>query len=86
MQTGGGKTHTLIGNVFDPTQRGIIPRAASQIFDAIGKIDSTEECLTVKASAVEIYCERIRDLLCFSQASENLVVQQVSDLKSLAAW
>jgi len=31
----------------------------------------------VHASAVEIYCERIRDLLCFSQSSDNLSVQQV---------
>ena len=77
LQTGGGKTHTLIGDVFDPVQKGIVPRAANQIFSAASRLKAQEESLTVRASAVEIYCERIRDLLCFSQASENLMVQQV---------
>jgi len=31
----------------------------------------------VHASVMEIHCERIRDLLCFSQSSDNLSVQQV---------
>ena len=82
MQTGGGKTHTLIGDVFDPVQKGIVPRAASHIFNSMKGMDGTEE-LCVRISAVEIYCERIRDLLCFSQASDNLIVQQVSKISAI---
>lgn len=79
MQTGSGKTHTMTGDIFDPVNRGIVPRAASAIFDHVRNSNPLEELISVKASAVEIYCERIRDLLCFSQSSENLTVQQVNE-------
>ena len=56
-----------------------MPRAATEVFRAIGAVQASGECsFLVQVSAVEIYCERIRDLLSFSEASHNLSVQQVS--------
>jgi len=84
MQTGSGKTHTLIGDIFDPLQRGVVPRAAAELF-ALIEVSQRQERKSrfrVHASAVEIYCEKIRDLLCFSQSSDNLSVQQVNPSSS----
>ena len=34
-QTGSGKTHTLLGNIEDASQRGIVPRAVSELAQGI---------------------------------------------------
>jgi kinesin family protein 5 len=62
-QTASGKTHTMEGiNVFDPVTRGIIPRSAAALFLACSEAPSDIE-FAIKVSFVEIYMERIRDLL-----------------------
>lgn len=63
-QTGSGKTYTMMGagNLHDPDSKGIIPRIVEQIFTKIMQSDSTIE-FTVKTSYMEIYMEKIRDLL-----------------------
>lgn len=62
-QTGSGKTHTMQGpSLQDQLQQGIIPRAIHAIFDRIYKTDEHIE-FTVQVSYVEIYLERVRDLL-----------------------
>ena len=62
-QTASGKTHTMTGpSIFDEEDRGIIPRMVNTVFD---KIDNASEDIefTVKVSMVEIYMEKLKDLL-----------------------
>ena len=60
-QTGTGKTHTMKGGESGP-ERGIVPRCAEYIFHRIAKDRSVYED-TVTASFVEIYCDRLKDLM-----------------------
>ena len=78
-QTGSGKTFTMegkmgagggahAGGIADEPessdQRGVIPRAIEHIFDRINNSPEAETVeFTVSVSYVEIYMERIRDLL-----------------------
>lgn len=62
-QTGSGKTFSMMGpDVYDDEMRGIIPRAASQIFSTVCQQDSEAE-FTLTCSMLEIYKETLRDLL-----------------------
>lgn len=62
-QTGSGKTYTMMGaDIENDDQKGIIPRIVEQIFSSILRSDGSIE-FTVKVSYMEIYMERIRDLL-----------------------
>lgn len=57
-----GKTHTMTGDPSDPSLMGIIPRAASALFDKAGNFkDGIAYRFTV--TFIEIYNEQIRDLL-----------------------
>jgi len=55
-QTGSGKTHTMIGSM---GSRGVAPQAVSDIFQALSK----RQKWTVEVSVLEIYNEKVRDLL-----------------------
>ena len=69
-QTGSGKTHTLIGK--DGDERGIIPRASEAIFARKEKLESStspKASCQVKLSVLEIYQERLLDLLDRSSGS-----------------
>jgi hypothetical protein len=61
-QTGSGKTHTIIGDVTSSDGWGIAPRAFAHIFDAISAAPPSSE-FVLRASFVEIYLEKVRDLL-----------------------
>lgn len=62
-QTGAGKSYTMMGSDIDDDEgRGIIPRIVEQIFASILTSPSNIE-YTVRVSYMEIYMERIRDLL-----------------------
>jgi len=61
-QTSSGKTHTMEGDLNDPELQGVIPRMVFSIFDGIFNADESVE-FVVKISIVEIYNERIKDLL-----------------------
>ena len=61
-QTGAGKTFTMMGNVLDPKDKGITPRIIEKIFDMI-VLSSSDLEFTVKVSFMEIYMERVKDLL-----------------------
>lgn len=62
-QTSSGKTYTMEGpDIEDRLQQGVIPRMVWSIFDGIYHADEHIEFL-VKVSIVEIYNERLRDLL-----------------------
>jgi kinesin family protein 5 len=70
-QTGSGKTHTMMGVVENEELRGIIPRVVQAIFSALE--GSVLVQYTVKVSYVEIYNEKIQDLL--SPGSDSLKVR-----------
>ncbi|KAJ2782470.1 hypothetical protein GGI15_002900 [Coemansia interrupta] len=68
-QTGSGKTFTMMGADIDNEDlKGIIPRIVEGVFAKIDDSPHTTEYL-VKASYMEIYMERIRDLLNPTEAS-----------------
>ena len=58
-QTGCGKTHTMTGT---PDNKGIIPKAFDHIFGCIDAANDKKRFL-VRCSYLEIYKEKIRDLL-----------------------
>ncbi|KKY14447.1 putative kinesin family protein [Phaeomoniella chlamydospora] len=60
-QTGSGKSYSMMGYGEDA---GVIPRICRNMFERIGEIqkDSNVQC-TVEVSYLEIYNERVRDLL-----------------------
>lgn len=73
-QTGSGKTFTMMGTDIEDTEgKGLIPRITQQIFASIAHADGNVE-YTVKVSYMEIYMEKIRDLL--SPANDNLSIHE----------
>ncbi|KAG0303813.1 hypothetical protein BGZ97_001740, partial [Linnemannia gamsii] len=73
-QTGSGKTFTMMGpSIDDEATKGIIPRIVDQIFASILASPSTME-YTVKVSYMEIYMEKIRDLL--NPVNDNLPIHE----------
>lgn len=73
-QTGAGKSYTMMGTDIDSDDgRGVIPRIVEQIFASILTSPSTIE-YTVRVSYMEIYMERIRDLL--APHNDNLPVHE----------
>ncbi|XP_017795606.1 PREDICTED: kinesin-like protein unc-104 isoform X3 [Habropoda laboriosa] len=61
-QTGAGKSYTMMGKQ-EEGQEGIIPQICKDLFRKISR--NSNECLkySVEVSFMEIYCERVRDLL-----------------------
>ncbi|KAF8831280.1 hypothetical protein HHX47_DHR1000479 [Lentinula edodes] len=73
-QTGSGKTFTMMGADIDSDElKGIIPRITEQIFQSIVESDAHLEYM-VKVSYMEIYLEKIRDLL--APQNDNLQVHE----------
>lgn len=73
-QTGAGKSYTMMGtNIDDDEGRGVIPRIVEQIFASIMSSPSTIE-YTVRVSYMEIYMEKIRDLL--APQNDNLPIHE----------
>ncbi|CAD8114764.1 unnamed protein product [Paramecium primaurelia] len=83
-QTSSGKTYTMIG---DQQQPGIIRRTINDLFDAI-ESSPTESEFRIKISIVEIYKEKVKDLLDVNKqdlkvremANQGFYIQQVSQL------
>ncbi|KUF96511.1 E3 ubiquitin-protein ligase [Phytophthora nicotianae] len=75
-QTSSGKTYTMEGaNIDHPELQGIIPRTATEIFNNVMNADENMEFI-VKVSYIEIYMERIRDLLDPYKSKVNLQVRE----------
>ncbi|KAJ4381784.1 Kinesin heavy chain [Didymella sp. IMI 355093] len=73
-QTGAGKSYTMMGSdIDDDAGKGVIPRIVEQIFASILASPSNIE-YTVRVSYMEIYMERIRDLLV--PQNDNLAVHE----------
>ncbi|XP_067134761.1 kinesin-like protein unc-104 isoform X2 [Centruroides vittatus] len=90
-QTGAGKSYTMMGRQ-EEGQEGIIPHICKDLFHRIQDNGNTNEDMmySVEVSYMEIYCERVRDLLNPKNKS-NLRVREhpllgpyVEDLSKLA--
>ena len=71
-QTGAGKTHTILGPpcennetrlMMSGPQRGLIPRCMELLFKKVRAMAAHDVSFIIKAHFVEIYMEKVRDLL-----------------------
>eukprot|EP01012_Entosiphon_sulcatum_P054700 TRINITY_DN7575_c0_g1_i1.p1 TRINITY_DN7575_c0_g1~~TRINITY_DN7575_c0_g1_i1.p1 ORF type:complete len:1133 (+),score=234.87 TRINITY_DN7575_c0_g1_i1:48-3446(+) len=64
-QTGSGKTWTMMGDLQSNTNKGIIPRLCEELFHRIHscQLENQNVSFKVEASYMEIYNEKVRDLL-----------------------
>eukprot|EP00927_Polykrikos_kofoidii_P055324 TRINITY_DN49593_c0_g1_i1.p1 TRINITY_DN49593_c0_g1~~TRINITY_DN49593_c0_g1_i1.p1 ORF type:complete len:909 (-),score=184.57 TRINITY_DN49593_c0_g1_i1:136-2862(-) len=82
-QTGSGKSFSVVGNVENEDQAGLLPRACKKLFDMIkARCSAVEEGATtqsfqatVLASYFEIYNEKVFDLLTSKRQNTELVVR-----------
>ena len=76
-QTSSGKTHTMSGSdMYNEEERGVIPRMVTHVFNQIQNSPSEME-FTVTVSMIEIYMEKIQDLL--DQTKTNLKVGETKE-------
>ncbi|XP_063746325.1 kinesin-like protein KIF1B isoform X3 [Eleginops maclovinus] len=62
-QTGAGKSYTMMGRQ-EEGQEGIIPMLCEDLFEKINEDNNKDQlAYSVEVSYMEIYCERVRDLL-----------------------
>lgn len=78
-QTSSGKTHTMQGILDNPEKEGIIPRMIRNVFNYILHSSSDIE-YTVKVSMIEIYMEKIRDLIDPSRNNLNIREDKVKGI------
>ncbi|XP_038061975.1 kinesin-like protein KIF1A isoform X11 [Patiria miniata] len=88
-QTGSGKSYTMMGKQ-ETSQEGIIPLLCKELFDRVSNHPEPNMQYSVEVSYMEIYCERVRDLL-NPKNNKNLRVREhpllgpyVEDLSKLA--
>ncbi|CAL1542431.1 unnamed protein product [Lymnaea stagnalis] len=72
-QTGSGKSYTMMGT---PEQKGIIPRLCDALFESIAKFTNTNHSCKVEVSYMEIYNEKVHDLLDPKGSKQNLKVRE----------
>ncbi|XP_056270573.1 kinesin-like protein KIF1A isoform X3 [Pseudoliparis swirei] len=62
-QTGSGKSYTMMGKQDVKDQQGIIPLLCEDLFTKFNDNAGNSMSYSVEVSYMEIYCERVRDLL-----------------------
>uniref|UniRef100_A0A8C7IWN6 Kinesin family member 13A n=1 Tax=Oncorhynchus kisutch TaxID=8019 RepID=A0A8C7IWN6_ONCKI len=72
-QTGSGKSFSMMGNKKAP---GLIPRLCCSLFERIGREDSQVLSFKVEVSYMEIYNEKVRDLLDPKGSRQSLKVRE----------
>ncbi|XP_046672118.1 kinesin-like protein KIF13A isoform X2 [Homalodisca vitripennis] len=72
-QTGSGKSFTMMGS---QDYKGIIPRLCDSLFDLIAKQQSSELMYKVEVSYMEIYNEKVHDLLDPKANKQSLKVRE----------
>ncbi|XP_069831907.1 kinesin-like protein KIF13B isoform X2 [Dendropsophus ebraccatus] len=72
-QTGSGKSYTMMGTADQP---GLIPRLCSTLFDRTQKAETDELSFKVEVSYMEIYNEKVRDLLDPKGSRQSLKVRE----------
>lgn len=70
-QTSSGKTYTMMGDLHKYDDEGIIPRMVKHVFSYISNSTSEVEYI-VKLSMMEIYMERVRDLIETTRINLNI--------------
>lgn len=70
---GSGKSYTMMGS---GDNKGIIPRLCDNLFDMIAKQQSSELTYKVEVSYMEIYNEKVHDLLDPKQNKQSLKVRE----------
>lgn len=75
-QTGSGKTFTMMGNSNDPVLQGLVPRICKSLFSRmkVGQEEGTG--YKTEVSYLEIYNERVRDLLGPQNVGHGLRVRE----------
>jgi kinesin family protein 13 len=71
--TGSGKSYTMMGS---RENLGIIPRLCDHLFDMINKQESFELTYKVEVSYMEIYNEKVHDLLDPKPNKQSLKVRE----------
>uniref|UniRef100_A0A8C5IUW6 Kinesin family member 13B n=1 Tax=Junco hyemalis TaxID=40217 RepID=A0A8C5IUW6_JUNHY len=74
-QTGSGKSYTMMGTADQP---GLIPRLCSGLFERAQKEENEEQSFKVEVSYMEIYNEKVRDLLDPKGSRQSLKVREHS--------
>lgn len=74
-QTGSGKSYTMMGKPNDSDEMGLIPRLCHDLFRQIEKLQNENLKYSVEVSYMEIYCEKVRDLLS-PKNTDNLRVRE----------
>uniref|UniRef100_A0A8C8RN79 Kinesin-like protein unc-104 n=1 Tax=Pelusios castaneus TaxID=367368 RepID=A0A8C8RN79_9SAUR len=72
-QTGSGKSYTMMGTADQP---GLIPRLCSSLFERAQKEENEEQSFKVEVSYMEIYNEKVRDLLDPKGSRQSLKVRE----------
>lgn len=74
-----GKTYTMIGGSNE--ERGLLPRAVEHIFHRINEVLSAnaQNTVVLKMSILEVYHEKLRDLLFSGPKEQNLAIREQSD-------
>ncbi|XP_017772629.1 PREDICTED: kinesin-like protein KIF13B isoform X2 [Nicrophorus vespilloides] len=72
-QTGSGKSYTMMGA---QDNKGIIPRLCDSLFETIAKQQSSELSYKVEVSYMEIYNEKVHDLLDPKTNKQSLKVRE----------
>ncbi|XP_044866201.1 kinesin-like protein KIF13B [Mauremys mutica] len=72
-QTGSGKSYTMMGTADQP---GLIPRLCSGLFERAQKEENEEQSFKVEVSYMEIYNEKVRDLLDPKGSRQSLKVRE----------
>ncbi|CAJ1375836.1 unnamed protein product [Effrenium voratum] len=74
-QTGTGKTYTMEGQLDSSEGRGLVPRTAAAVLEALAGAEFTESTVTV--SYLEIYNEELSDLLSTAERHPKLDLKDV---------
>ncbi|XP_062322769.1 kinesin-like protein KIF13A isoform X2 [Osmerus eperlanus] len=72
-QTGSGKSFSMMGNGEQP---GLIPRLCCTLFERVSREDSEAHSFKVEVSYMEIYNEKVRDLLDPKGSRQSLKVRE----------
>lgn len=67
-QTGSGKSYSMIGY---GANKGIVPQVTEEIFRRIDANDDSDKSFEVRAQMVEIYNEKVKDLLVAPSVAKN---------------
>ncbi|XP_057308656.1 kinesin-like protein KIF13A isoform X3 [Hydractinia symbiolongicarpus] len=72
-QTGSGKSYTMMGTSSD---KGLIPKICDSLFEQIDQNNDEDISYKVEVSYMEIYNEKVRDLLCPKSDKHSLKVRE----------